>query len=75
MRQALRDLILRGAVTLTICALVALFVAGLLSVLADNLPTTAQTGAEANPGGSCRPPGCAPKGRSNGHRLATAKVQ
>jgi hypothetical protein len=43
-RNALRELVLRDALGLTACALATLFVIGLLSVLAENLPSTAQTG-------------------------------
>jgi hypothetical protein len=73
-RYALTELLLRGAVSLSICTVVAVFMAGLLSVLAEKLP---KGRGDTDPvyTGSIRKAGGDPsKGKSNGHRLATAKV-
>jgi hypothetical protein len=46
MKNALRELVLRGAVSMSICALATLFVIGLLSALAENLPSKPKSGAD-----------------------------
>jgi hypothetical protein len=43
MGTALRELVLRGAISLTLCALATLLVFELLSVLAEHLPSKAHT--------------------------------
>lgn len=69
MRNALRELVLGGAVSLTACALATLFVIGLLSVLAENLPSTVQTDADLASGGACNASSCVTKAKRHGRKL------
>jgi hypothetical protein len=68
-RNALRELVLGGAVSLTACALATLFVIGLLSVLAENLPSTVQTDADLASGGACNASSCVTKAKRHGRKL------
>ena len=74
MRNALRELVLGGAVSLTACALATLFVIGLLSVLAENLPSTAQTDADLASGGACNASSCVTKAKRHGRKLSSASL-
>ena len=65
---------LRGALGLTACALATLFVIGLLSVLAENLPSTAQTDADLTSGSACNASSCVTKARRHGRKLSSASV-
>ena len=71
MRNALRELVLRGAVSLTVCALATLFVIGLLSVLAENLPPKAQTDADLASGSACNATSCVTKAKHYGRKLGS----
>jgi len=71
MQNALRELVLRGAVSLSICALATLFVIGLLSVLAENLPSKPKFDADlANTGAS----NCGTKAKRHGSKLNCASL-
>jgi hypothetical protein len=48
-----------------------LFVIGLLSVLAENLPSTAQTDADLASGGACN---CVTKAKRHGRKLSSASL-
>ena len=74
MRNALRELVLRGALGLTACALATLFVIGLLSVLAKNLPPTAQTDADLTSGSACNASSCVTKAKRHGRKLSSASL-
>jgi hypothetical protein len=67
-RNALREVVLRGALGLTACALATLFVIGLLSVLAENLPSTAQTDADLTASS------CVTKAKRHGRKLSSASL-
>jgi hypothetical protein len=72
--RALKELLLRGAVTVLICALVALSVAGLLSLIATSFQPNKQVVVEKAPTDSCRPSHCRLKA-GGGHQLVTARAQ
>ena len=74
MRNALRELVLGGAVSLTACALATLFVIGLLSVLAENLPSTVQTDADLASGGACNASSCVTKAKRHERKLSSASL-
>ena len=74
MRNALRELVLRGALGLTACALATLFVIGLLSVLAENFPSTAQTDADLTSGSACSASSCVTKAKRHGRKLSSASL-
>jgi hypothetical protein len=73
--RALKELLLRGAVTVLICALVALGVAGLLSLIATSFQPNKQVVVETvAPTGSCRRSHCRLRA-GGGHQLVTARAQ
>jgi hypothetical protein len=63
MGTGLRELVLRGAISLTLCALATLLVVGLLSVLAENLPSKAQTADDFASASTCNASSCVPKAK------------
>jgi hypothetical protein len=74
-RFAFSKLLLRGAVSPSICGFVAVFMTGLLSILAEKLPKGHGDADPAYTSSICKAGSCGSKAKSNGHRLATAKVQ
>jgi hypothetical protein len=70
-RSALNDLVLRGGLSLIVCALTALYVLGFLSALAANLGPKARTN-EADQA-SCKAGNCLIRAKSHGPRLASEK--
>jgi hypothetical protein len=73
-RNALRELVLRGAVSLTACALATLFVIGLLSLLAENVQSKPQTDADLASGGACNASSCVTKAKRQGRKLSSASL-
>ena len=72
-RSALNDLVLRGALSLIVCALAALCVVGVLSALAANLgPKERAYGDQAGP---CKTGNCVAKPKDSGHRVANTKLE
>jgi hypothetical protein len=63
MGSALRELVLRGAISLTLCALAALLVVGLLSVLAENLPSKVHTADNFASASTCNASSCLTKAK------------
>ena len=63
MLLALRQLLLRGGVTVGICAIAALSTSGFLSLIATNLQPKKQAVSETTPNVTCTPSHCAPKTR------------
>jgi hypothetical protein len=62
--RAFGQLFLRGAISLAVCALVAVCVGGVLSVLAESLGSKAQTSdASHGSAGPCKASNCATKAR------------
>jgi hypothetical protein len=72
-RSALKDLALRGGLSLIVCALAALCVGGFLSALAANLGPKARTNDADQ--ASCKAGTCVTKGKGHGPRLANAKSE
>ena len=66
-RSALKDLVLRGGLSLIVCALAALCVLGFFSALAANLGPKARTNDAVQ--ASCKAANCVTK--SHGPRLAS----
>jgi hypothetical protein len=71
MRNALRELVLRGAVSLTVCALTTLFVIGLLSALAENLPSKPRSDADLTAAGASN---CTVKAKRRAGKLGCASL-
>jgi hypothetical protein len=73
-RSALNDLVLRGAISLIVCAFAALCVVGVLSALAANLGSKerANYGDQAGP---CKAGNCVAKAKGSGHRAANTKLE
>jgi hypothetical protein len=72
-RSALNDLVLRGALSLIVCALTALCVVGALSALAANLkPKERAYGDQAGP---CKTGNCVAKAKGSGNRVANTKLE
>jgi hypothetical protein len=69
-RRTFSELLLRGAISLVVCAVTALCVGGLLSALAENLTPKARTN---DAGQACKAANCAKKGKVHRPRLANAK--
>jgi len=71
-RSALRDLVLRGAISLIVCALAALCVLGGLSAFAANLRQKERSnyGDQAGP---CKAENCVAKAKGNGHNTKSEK--
>jgi hypothetical protein len=68
-RSALKDLLLRGGLSLVVCALAALCVLGFLSALMANLGSKARTNDADQ--ASCKAGNCVTKARAHGTRLAS----
>ena len=68
-RSALKDLVLRGGLSLLVCALAALCVLGFFSALAANLGPKARTNDADQ--ASCKAGSCVTKGKGHGSRLAS----
>jgi hypothetical protein len=66
MGTALRELVLRGAISLTLCAMATLLVFKLLSVLAEHLPSKAPTADDFASAGICNPSSCVTKAKRRG---------
>jgi hypothetical protein len=73
-RSALNDLVLRGALSLIVCALAALCVFGGLSALAATLRPKERSnyGDQAGP---CKAGNCVAKAKGSGHRGANTKLE
>jgi hypothetical protein len=72
-RNALHDLVLRGALSLIVCALAALCVVGGLSALAATLGPKERTyGDQAGP---CKAGNCVAKAKGSGHRVANTRSE
>jgi hypothetical protein len=71
-RSALNDLVLRGALSLIVCALAALCVVGGLSALAATIGSKERSnyGDQAGP---CKAGNCVAKGKRSGHRVAKSE--
>jgi hypothetical protein len=63
MGTGLRELVLRGAISLTLCALGTLLVFELLSVLAEHLPSKAHTADDVASVSNCNGSGCVTKAK------------
>ena len=70
-RSALKDLVLRGGLSLIVCALTAVCVGGFLSAWAANLGPKARTNDADQ--ASCRAGNCVTKGKGHGPRLASER--
>ena len=68
-RSALKDLVLRGGLSLIVCALTALCVGGFLSALAANLGPKARTNDADQ--ASCKAGNCVARSKGPGPRLAS----
>jgi hypothetical protein len=73
-RSAINDLVLRGALSLIVCALAALCVFGGLSALAATLRPKERSnyGDQAGP---CKAGNCVAKAKGSGHRVANPKSE
>jgi hypothetical protein len=73
-RSPLNDLVLRGALSLIVCALAALCVVGGLSALAATIGSKERSnyGDRAGP---CKPENCFAKATGSGHRVANTKSE
>ena len=71
-KSALNDLVLRGALSLIVCAVAVLCVVGGLSALAANLPKERDYGDQAVP---CKTGNCVAKPKGSGHRVANTKSE
>jgi hypothetical protein len=73
-RSALNDLVLRGALSLVVCALATLCVVGVLSALAANLEPKERSnyGDQAGP---CKVGNCVAKPKGSGHQVANTKSE
>ena len=56
------------------CELATLFVIGLLSLLAQNLPSAAQTDADLSSGSACNASSCITKAKRHGRKLSSASL-
>jgi hypothetical protein len=72
MLRAVRQLLSRGAISLSICVTTALAIAGFLSMIASGFHPHKKTSAEASAG--CKSGHCSRKA-SDGRQLAEAKAQ
>jgi hypothetical protein len=70
-RSALRDLVLRGALSLIACALAALCVLGGLSAFATNLRPK-ERGDQVGP---CKAGNCVATDKGSGHRVTNTKSE
>jgi hypothetical protein len=73
-RRTLTELVLRGAISLVVCALVAACVGGVLSALAPNLRPKERSnyGDQAGP---CKAEHCIAKTKGSGHHLANTRSE
>jgi hypothetical protein len=71
-RSALNDLVLRGGLSLIVCALAALCVCGGLSALAANSKERSNYGDQAGP---CKAGNCVAKAKGSEHRVANTKSE
>ena len=73
-RSALNDLVLRGALSLIVCALAALCVVGVLLALAANIGSKERSnyGDQAGP---CKAGNCVAKVKGSGHGVANTKLE
>jgi hypothetical protein len=71
-RSAINDLVLRGALSLIVCALAILCVVGGLSALAANSKERSNYGDQAGP---CKSGNCVAKLKGSGHRVANTKSE
>ena len=73
-RNALNELVLRGALSLIVCALAALCVVGGLSALAATLGPKERSnyGDQAGP---CKAGNCVANAKGSGHRVANTKSE
>jgi hypothetical protein len=69
-RSALNDLVLRGALSLIVCALAVLCVVGGLSALAANSKERSNYGDQAGP---CKAGNCVAKAKGSGHNAKSEK--
>jgi hypothetical protein len=69
-RSALSDLVLRGALSIIVCALAVLCVVGGLSALAANSKERSNYGDQAGP---CKAGNCVAKAKSSGHNTKSEK--
>ena len=72
-RSALNDLVLRGGLSLIVCALTALCVLGFLSALAANLGPKARTNDAVQ--ASCKAANCVTKSKGHGPQLASKSAR
>jgi hypothetical protein len=72
-RRALNDLVLRGALSLNVCALAALCVVGVLSALAANIGSKER--AYGDQAGPCKAGNCVAKVKGSGHGVANTKSE
>jgi hypothetical protein len=68
-QSALKDLVLRGGLSMVVCALAALCVLGFLAALTANLGSKART-KDADQA-SCKAGNCVANGKAHGPRLAS----
>ena len=73
-RSALTDLVLRGALSLIVCALAALCVVGVLSALAATVGTKERANYK-DQAGPCKAGNCTAKAKGSGHRVANTKSE
>ena len=72
-RSALKELVLRGGLSLIVCALTALGVGGFLSALAANLGPKARTNDAVQ--ASCKTANCVTKSKGHGPQLASKSAR
>ena len=72
-RSALNDLVLRGGLSLIVCALAALYVLGFFSALAANLGPKARTNDAVQ--ASCKAANCVTKSKGHGPQLASKSAR
>jgi hypothetical protein len=73
-RSALNDLVLRGALSLIVCALAALCVFGGLSALAATLRPKERSNY-GDQAGACKAGNCVAKAKGSGNRVANPKSE
>ena len=73
-RSALHDLVLRGALSLIVCALAVLCVVGCLSALAAN-PGPKERSNYGDQAGPCKAGNCVANAKGSGHRVANTKSE
>ena len=73
-RAALNDLVLRGALSLIVCALAVLCVVGCLSALAAN-PGAKERSNYGDQAGPCKAGNCVANAKGSGHRVDNTKSE